>query len=155
MPPTLPFSWDAPVFPTYKRSSRWYMIAGTIVLILTVYAILSENWIFAVILVIFSAVFYLVRHQTTEEKHIEINENGVLFDGTFTRYEDLKGFWILKTDDVTELHICHKAPRRSDIVIQAGKTPQDAIRESLAGALSEVPERERGFLDMFIRICKI
>jgi hypothetical protein len=153
--PEILLGWKATTIPVHERSKRWYLIGGSLLLAGVVYGILSGAWSFSVVLVLCGAMYFLLRNHVPEPKTIAIAREGVLFDGTFTRYEDLAGFWIIETPGYHELHISPKIRRRGEIVIQTSDIPSNQIRATVGQFLEEVKEKKESLVDILIRICKL
>ena len=53
------FSWSFKEYEKHERTLRWYWIMSIVGLTMLVYAILSQNYLFAIILVLFSIIIFL------------------------------------------------------------------------------------------------
>lgn len=148
-------TWQAPVLPTHERGRRWYTIGGAVVLGGAAYGILTGSWPFAIVALLCGAMYYLVRDHVPSLKTITLSDSGVMLEKTFTRWDDLKGFWLLETAEYTELHFTQKAPLRSDIVIQTGSQDNGQLRILLSAKIPELKEKRETFLDAFIRTAKL
>jgi hypothetical protein len=147
--------WNATSIPTHNRGRRWYMIGGGILLAGIAYGILSGAWSFSVVLLLCGSMYFLLRNHVPDAKVIAIMREGVLFDETFTRYEDLAAFWVIETPGYNELHIAPKVRRRGEMVIQTGTMAPNQIRATLGQFLEEMKEKRESLIDIIIRICKL
>ncbi len=148
-------SWQAPVLPRHERSARWYAIGGAVVVIAAAYGIFIESWPFAIVALLCGAMYYLMRDHVPPLKTITLLEGGVLLEQAFTRWEELKGFWILETPGYTELHFVHTQKRTSDIVIQTSGQNLSDLRVLIGTYIPELTDKKEGLLDTFIRIIKL
>lgn len=146
--------WSAPSRAVPERTQRWYMIGGTIVVAAAAYGILAGDWSFAIVSLLCGAMYVLVHGHTAQARDIAITGQGVFYDNSFYGYEDLRGFWLLRTPDTTELHITRKK-RGTDLVILIGTTDPLFIRSTLGKFLPEESDRQERLLDAIIRICKL
>ena len=53
-------SWEVDEYPHHERSRRWYLIAGAISLALIIYAIMTANFLFALIILMVDIIFILM-----------------------------------------------------------------------------------------------
>ena len=59
------FSWSVKEYEQYVRDRRWYLVAGGIAAILLIYAVLSANYLFALIVILFAIVMSRIGLQST------------------------------------------------------------------------------------------
>lgn len=148
-------SWQASVLPRHERSQRWYAIGGAVVLIGAAYGIFTGSWPFTVVVILCGAMYYLTRDHIPPLKTITILNTGVLLEQTFTRWEELSGFWILQAPEYTELHFVPLQKRRSDIVIQTNNQNINDLRLLIGQYISELTDKRESLLDTFIRLIKL
>ncbi len=148
-------TWQAPVLPTHDRSHRWYVIGGVVVLTGAVYGIVSGSWPFTIVILLCGAMYYLMRDHVPPLKTITLSDRGVLLEQSFTRWEDIAGFWFLETPHYTEVHFVPKVKRRSDILIQTNGQDLTALRLLISPYSSELKDKQEGLLDAFIRTAKL
>jgi hypothetical protein len=148
-------SWQAPVIPKHDRTKRWYTIGGAVVLLCSVYGIISGSWPFTIVALLCGAMYYLMRDHVPPLKTITITDGGVFLEEIFTRWEDLTGFWMMQTRDYTELHFIPKMKRRSDIMIQTGNQNISDLRVLIGSHIPELTDKQESFLDALIRTAKL
>ena len=149
-------TWRAPSRPNHERSRLWYLIMGTFVGAMIIYGIESRSWGLAVLMVMFSIVYYIfVIRGTPTIRNISILEEGIQLDHEFFPWNSIKGFWFQKYTDYTQLHLEHGEDWRSDTVIQTGSVSTTHIRKILSKNLPEHSDRTERVLDRISRICKI
>jgi len=155
-PPLTPLlSWSAPSLRVHTRSHQWYKIGGIIVIIGAAYGILFGSWTFSILLLLIGGMYYLLRGATAPAKNIHLIREGVLFEDSFTRWEDLEGFWMIHTPQFTELHLTPKEKARSPIVIQTGSIDPLLIKSTIGQFIPEQTEKVEGLLDVLARILKL
>lgn len=147
-------SWSAPTRPSVQRTKRWYVVAGIVVFAAAAYGIFSGSWSLAVVSVLAGGMYALIHDHKHADVKIELHDSGVLLDGTFTRWDELRGFWILHTSDYDELRFVQKKPRMR-MVIQTGTNKPNDLRMILGQRLPELTGMKESLVDIFIRICKL
>ena len=151
-------SWKAPVHAEHERSRRWFMYAGAFVALCIVFALFTKAWSFAVVMIA-AAGLYAAMHRknvAAPDAEIVIFENGVLFGGTYTRWELCKDFWLLALPEWRELHIVRKTGSPREIVIQTtAQIPFPQIRATLSQFLTERVDQKERVLDRCIRFFKL
>jgi hypothetical protein len=88
-------SWRIPEYHGEEKTKRWYLIYGLIGIALLVYAIFTQNFIFAII-VIFAAVLIIILdagHPGTLE--VSISDRGVMVGKEFYSYDQIEDFFII------------------------------------------------------------
>lgn len=153
--PTPLLEWSAPIQPIVIRTQRWYVIAGGVVLAVAAYGILSGSWPLAVVSILCGAIYFLLRNHTPRMAQCAFYEAGILYDGTFRRWEEFGGFWILQTPVNAELRLAFRRSR-GEVKIQMPDTmdPQ-ALRLALGSFLTELTDRKESLIDIFTRIAKL
>lgn len=150
-----PLSWEALTVPDHQRTKGWYLKGGIATLILAAWGIVTGAWSFSLVLLFIGGIYFLLRSHSPIPKRIVIEAAGVTFDGTFTPWSSLQSFWIIVTPSYRELHLRPVSIRVPSIVIQTGFTDLNILRKTLSAFLPEDSNREEGFIDMIIRICKL
>lgn len=132
------------------------MVGGTLAAITIVVSLVFGQWSFALVVAAI-AIAYAAVHKSPPppESEIFFYENGVTFKGTFTRYSNVKNFWILNLPEWSELHIMRKTGFVKKISIHTGDIPVPQIRATLSQFMVEDEDRKERSLDRFIRITKL
>lgn len=151
--PQVLLQWDAPSKAQPQRSQQWYLTGGVIVIALAAYGIVTGDWSFSVVILLCAAIYVLLHGHLPERKEIAITGQGVFYDNAFYGYDDLRGFWLLRTPDALELHVTAKRGR--DLVILTSNIDPLFIRSTLGKYLPEESDRRERLLDTIIRICKL
>lgn len=147
-------SWDAPTHPSYERSKRWYIVAGILVFIAASYGIATASWSFAIVCVLAGGMYVLIHDHKHANTHIELHDSGVLLSGSFTRWDELTGFWILHTPTYSELRFIQRRPRMR-MIIQTGTQDLAQLRMILGQRLPELTQMKESILDILFRLCKL
>lgn len=151
------FSWTFPEFEVHTRGVWWYIIASFVVAGFMIYAILSQTYLFAVIIAI-SAFVFLVRMQRKPQLvTFTITEDGLEVHETFYPYKDLKSFWIIyEPPEVKKVYFEFKSGIRPMLAIPLESQNPVAIRETLLSYIEEDTKREEElFSDVLQRKLKM
>lgn len=86
--------WKYPEFPRYERGVLWYFFSGLFLAFLMGYAILTINFLFAIIIALFAILFYLF-HRNVRDISVRIAQDGILLNNKLYAYHDIEKFWII------------------------------------------------------------
>jgi len=92
-------SWHVSEHYTHERTKRWYAAAMLILAILLAYAILTANFLFAIILIVASITMILRDKQETAQLAVAIDDDGMHIGKEHFLYAKLKNFWIYYEPD--------------------------------------------------------
>lgn len=91
-------SWRTHEYFHTPKTADWYWIVGTITLSIALIAIILNNVIFAVLIIVSSFTLSLFASKRPDIIDIEINNSGVIVNRDLYGYKDLESFWI-ETED--------------------------------------------------------
>jgi len=150
-------SWSFPRFVRHERGRWWYLIAGLIIIGLLTYALLSRNFLFALIIILGTGVFLILERRELDEATLAITEDGIVLDNVLWPYEDLRNFWLVyEPPTVKTLYINPRNALRGRMSIPIQDQNPVAIRQALLTYLPEDPERvQESFTDFTSRILKL
>jgi len=86
--------WHIPEYVPHKRSKRWYIIALSAVAILIAYAILTANFLFALILIVVSITMALHDRHTPRDILFAIGDDSIIVGQKRYQYSLFKNFWL-------------------------------------------------------------
>ena len=155
MDPNPLLAWSAPDKVTHERGKRWYIAAGTVVALLITYALLTQAWTFAVVLVLLAVMYVLLHNKPHPDHTVRICEKALYWDTKTIPWEELDGYWMLQGPGYVELHIEWKTKGKERLVVQTGTTPPLEIAAALSHFLPGYADRREKLLDYIIRICKL
>ena len=137
-------SWDIEEYERYERGFGWYLVAGLINIAFVVYAFYSNNFLFAVIVVMAS--FVIILHDSGEpnEVNFSIAYDGIAVGGKFYDFNEIKNFSIVykPNQDLKKLYFEFKTPIRNRLSIPLYDQDPLIIRENLLKYLVEDLERK-------------
>jgi hypothetical protein len=87
--------WTIAEYQGEKKTKRWYLIAGLVALALLVYAIFTQNLIFAII-IIFAAILVVIFDDAAPGKlNVEISDRGITVGKESYEYEQIDNFFMI------------------------------------------------------------
>lgn len=103
--------WIAPEFEHYQKNKMWFIVVGLIATALIIWALLSRNFLFALLigLSFFSIIVYGLKKP--RNIHLAITPKGVKVGKTLYEFSNLKSFWIF-----------YDLPKLKEISIRSKKT---------------------------------
>lgn len=104
-------TWSALEYEEKERSVDWYWAVGIIALVIAVIAIIYQNYLFAVLIIVAAFTLLLYAARKPREVSIELGRRGVRIGGILYPYATLKSFWIHH----------HREDRRGRLIIQSEK----------------------------------
>lgn len=89
------YEWWIEEYDKHEHSRRWYMVLGIILVAILAYALLSQNYLFALIVVLFGVIVYLHDMQTPMKVYFAITEVGLILGKKFYKFNELSNFWVI------------------------------------------------------------
>jgi len=140
---TVFFSWDFPEFGTAWKSKTWYKLAILIAVILLVYTFFTSNYLFSVIIILTSIIYFFQSFDSPLTINCQITEDGVAVGNKFYDYRDLSKFWIIyEPPEVKNLYLEFTNPFKPRLGIPLFDQNPLAIRQVLEQYVDEDVERE-------------
>jgi hypothetical protein len=145
---TIPLSqslvnWNVHEYVKHQRNKSWYVLAVIAGLLLLLYAILTKNFLFAIIIIIVA--FIIVLHDKNEPDLIKINitDEGVIVGKKFFDYDEIKNFAVVykPKQEVKNVYFEFKAALRQRLSIPLENTNPIQLREILLKYLPEDLDR--------------
>lgn len=150
--------WTFPEFIKHERGPGWYAAAGLIGIALFIYAIVSGNFLFALIILLIAIIIF--NHNRSEPMMIpfQIYQSGVQVGDKFYLYRDIDSFAIVyEPPAVKRLYITLKAATlRREISIPLNNKNPLKVRSTLLDFLEEDLTRDKESMnDAMARVFKI
>jgi hypothetical protein len=123
--------------------------------LLVAYAIWTEAWTFAVVVILLAVVYGLIHGKPHPTHTVQISEKALYWDERTIPWDELSGFWMLQGPGYVELHIEFKKTWRNRLIVQTGDTPPIEIATVLSRFIPGYTDRREKLLDYIIRICKL
>lgn len=148
------FEWTAPEKPPHTRGKRWYLIAGTLSTLLLAYALYTQAWTFAVVIVLLMGIYVLIHSRPPVMHTVQISSQGLRWNKRLIPWSDLENFWLLQGPGYVELHVERKKSG-GRLIVQTGDRDPLQIGAAMAQFLTPITDRQEKILDYLIRICKL
>lgn len=87
--------WDFPEFIKHERGRLWYISFGIIFVLMLVYSYFSNNFLFAIIIVIFLITYFSLEKRGPINIQVAITEDGLIINSKFIDFNDLENFYII------------------------------------------------------------
>jgi len=149
--------WNFQEYDQPERSKLWYFWAVAIVIALLIYSLFTLNFLFAVIIVLSFIIILMKDHYQPKQIIFVMAEDGLLLDGKFFNFEEIKDFYILyKPEEIKNIYFNFKSWLKPRLVIPLQNQDPVEIRNILKQYLEENLEKEEEPVsEVFKRIFKI
>ncbi|MBI2037936.1 MAG: hypothetical protein HYT15_03365 [Candidatus Magasanikbacteria bacterium] len=91
----LVFSWTVKEYEEHDRSPRWYLVMGLIGAALLLFSVISGNYLFALIVVLFGIILFLQDTQRPMEVFFGVTEAGLIVGDKYYPFKELSKYWIV------------------------------------------------------------
>ncbi len=88
-------TWQVPEYDRPKRNRNWYIATIVVIIAITVYSIISANYLFTIIMIIGSIMLFWHDYQEAPLINIELEEEGIVIGSKFYDYDEIKSFSIV------------------------------------------------------------
>lgn len=150
-------SWVVDEYERHDRGPVWYAVAITMALALVLYAVVTQNFLFAVIVIMFGVIIGLSTMREPQRLLFVITNRGVGIGNRFVFYKELKSFWMIyEPPDVKNIYIEYKRSVRPHLVIPIDDQDPVEIRRTLLRFLEEdLTQEDEPMSDLLGRILKL
>ena len=132
------FVWEAPAFERSVRGPQWYLFMGIATVLLLAYAIWTANFLFAFIVLLSAIIILLAGNQQPKPVLIQIGENGVVYDGRLTLFQDIDNFAIIYQPPLSKvLYVERRGAIRPRLAIPLEDQDPVQLREHLKRYIKE------------------
>ena len=87
--------WEVDEYRRHDRPFRWYITITVIGVALILYALLTANFLFAIIILLFGVISFLAGLREPERVDVHITNNGAVLGQSFYPYKEIKDFSIV------------------------------------------------------------
>ncbi|HNW55581.1 MAG TPA: hypothetical protein PKN62_00665 [bacterium] len=151
-------SWKIPEREHYEHSVKWKITAGLVALALIALAVLTSNFLFALIILIAAFIVVFNEGEQPDLVKFTIGTEGVMLGDKFYDYDDFKSFSVLykPNQDLKALYLDCRSSWRRDLIIPLLDNNPLPIRENLLKYLKEDLERtDEPFIETISRFLKL
>lgn len=148
--------WAFSEFPRYRRGRRWYTVAGVLAGLALLWALLTGNVLFAVIIIITAIVYVMTGQRTPRRITAALTEDGLEIDRQFYPWHEFETFWLVyQPPQVKRLFLRFKAPLRPSLHLELERENPVTIRATLLKVLKEDLDGEEATTDQLARLLKL
>lgn len=150
-------SWNFDEYDPEPRSNAWYVWFGIVLAGFLVQALVTANFLFAIILLLFAITLFLQKWRKPAKLHFGIAPSGVTIADQFHRMSELKEFWIAyNPPKVKVLYLQFESSFKPLIGIPLDVMDPLQVREILLEFLPENLDKEdEPFPDALSRIMRL
>ena len=87
--------WTIQQYERHERSTLWFVLMIGLGLIFVLYGVITGNFLFSLIIILFSIIMFLQAHQDPPQVPFRITDTGIVVGGRFYDYSEFEGFYII------------------------------------------------------------
>lgn len=134
--------WTVPEYIQYKRTLGWMIVMGGLAAVLLIHALATRNFLFAIIIMIVSAIVYLHERRQPDQLEFLILEGGIVLGERYYPYKELTAFWIIYEPPVKLIYFGVNQTMRKELPIHLEDQNPLVIRRILLQYIEEDFEKE-------------
>jgi hypothetical protein len=137
-------SWVVSEYEQHERPQIWYILAFLVGLALLAFSYFTDNFLFAVIILIFALIMVLHDGQLPGKVKFTITEEGIIIGKKFIDYDEIKDFSVIykPREEAKNLYFEFNGFLKHRLTIPLEKQNPLQIREHLLKYLPEDLERK-------------
>jgi hypothetical protein len=89
------FDWEVNEYEKHDRNKRWYVITAIVGIALLLYSVISGNYLFALVVVLFGIVLFLQDMQQPIQVSFAVTETGIVVGSTYYPFKEITNYWII------------------------------------------------------------
>jgi len=150
-------SWKFPEHTTPNRSKKWYIWTTLFFLAMLLYAVLTANFLFGLIIIMLVIIMFILHNKEPLEIEFKITQNGIEINNEKYSFKDLENFWIVyEPPHVKNLYFKFKASFKPTLIIPLLDKNPIKVREILKEYLLEDLDKEsESNVESLARVFKI
>ena len=142
--------WKIPEYTQYKRGKLWYIVAGSLGIALLIYAVITGNFLFAVIIIIGVLISLFSSWKKPEIVEFKMSGEGVKIDDLFHPWDKFQSYWIVDEDDQKNLGLDLTNWLKTDLYIPVKDNSLADVEKFVSRYLKKNKERKEEPLSYFI-----
>ncbi|MBP6859399.1 MAG: hypothetical protein KBC69_02125 [Candidatus Magasanikbacteria bacterium] len=151
------FSWDVSEYQQHERSGRWYLTSGIIGGLLLLYSLISGNYLFTLVVVLFGIILFLQDTQPPMDVFFAITEAGIIVGELYYPFKEITSYWIVyNPPEVKTIYFTTKNVLKHRLQVNLLDNDPLPIRDFLNQFLLEdVDKEEEPLSDRLSRVFKL
>lgn len=89
------YRWKIKEYEQQDRPKRWYIVMGVIAVLLIIFSVWTTNYLFILVIVLFSIILMLHGIQKPIEIDFVITQLGIVVGQKFYKYSEIENFWVI------------------------------------------------------------
>lgn len=143
--------WSVPEYEYHEKGPVWKLLAILVVMGLVTYGILADSYPFAIVVVLFAGVYFLV-HNKPQEIEVSVTDMGIQVDHRFYEHSNIRNFWIIfKPGEIENLTIRLTKNVIKEVTVMVGDQDPAELREVLSRFVPELAGKDESFADWLTR----
>jgi len=135
--------WTLSEYERHERGGKWYVLTLFGAVLLVVFAIFTDNFLFALVILLGVIIMFLQHHQEPPQVLFQITELGVVVGKKFYPYRELSEFYIIYQPPLVKgLFLGTKSSVRPTLRIPLYDQNPVEVRHTLLEHLDEDLEKE-------------
>jgi len=149
--------WQIPEYEVYERGRTWYIVASLIFASLILYALVTKNFLFALLVFILAVLVFIHHSREPLVLPFIITKKNVIIGNEIFSHESLESFWIVFDPPLSRhIYFQFKSSMRPAISIVFNDEDPEVLRETLGAFIYEDKEKkEEPFSDWLWKALKI
>jgi len=149
--------WETPEYLSMPHGKTWYMIAGSILGLLLIYAIAVWNLTMAIAFIALAIVFFWMEKHEPKTVNVEINSLGISYKGKFYPYHHINAFWMVYDPPyVHRIYLRIKRKRGFELLkIELNHEDPNQIRNLLIQEIPEIEGATEPMVDILARLLRL
>jgi len=150
-------SWEVDEYPQHERSRMWYILASVVGIGLIVYAVLTSNFLFAVIILMIAVIMVLSMFTKPEKIPVLITTTGIIVGDMYYDYQSIRDFSIVyDPPDVKLLYLDFYTMTHPLLSVSLEDVDPNIVRESLLPfCLENFKRNQEDLTDVMRRLYKL
>ena len=146
-------SWTAPEFIQYEKGRSWFVMLAIISAALVIIALLMQNYLFALIIVMAAFLIYVQAAKRPKEITFMISSEGITIDEKTYPFGEFRSFWIFEEPELRYANLLSKRLTQPQIHLPLAEQDPQIIRRALIDFIPE-KKQEETFSDIIARKIK-
>ncbi len=136
--------WDVHEYTKYPHTGRWYFVAATFLVACVAYALYTNNYLFAFIMLLITIIFVFHELREPAVTQFGITDIGIVWRGFLFPYKEVRSFWIIYEphEGVQSLYFTFKKGSKPRLSISLEDQDPTIIRKTLRKFLFEDLSKE-------------
>ena len=136
--------WNIKEYENHERPTRWFVIMGVLGSLLIFFALVTGNFLFALIIMLFGIIIFLQSNQAPKTVPIKITDLGIIIGTRFYMHTEIAAFYIVyNPPQVMSLFLETKGLFKPRIQIDLLDEDPNEIRDTLLQFIEEDLEVEQ------------